>query len=58
MHLPTLTFRTIGASGERVSCGFDLDKKSVVAISVVQTKTEEKHAANPNAELSNAIKAL
>ena len=58
MHLPTLTFRTIGAFAERVSRGFDLDKESVAAISVVQTKTEEEPAANPNAELLNAIKAL
>ena len=58
MHLPTLTFRTIGAFAERVSRGFDLDKESVAAISVVQTKTEEKPAANPTAELLNAITAL
>ena len=58
MHLPTLTFRTIGAFAERVSRGFDLDKESVAAISVAQTKTEEKAAPNPNAELLNAIKAL
>jgi hypothetical protein len=58
MHLPTLTFRAIGAFAERVSRGFDLDKESVAAISVVKTKTEEKASPNPNAELLNAIKAL
>ncbi len=58
IHLPTLKFRKIGVFAERVSRGFDLDKESVAAISVTQTKTKDKPALNANTELVNAIKSL